>query len=325
MIFYNHSVDLPFTKKKLVFREINTEEQLFLAKANFSHSNDKESLYDYFLFVKKIIENCLENKNILNEINVIEYILFLVKLRILSIGLNIDLLLKQKNKTKIQLNLKNYLLNLYKASEFLEKEENNLIQDKNIEIKLNWPFLNSLEFFSKMILENKNEYEMFTESIQEYIEYIKIKNKKISLNNFNTEEKIKLTNNLNLKIKNKIQEKIIEALKILVTSEVFDVSTFKTQKFNFYNLSFIEHLKLFFSSDVKTLYQEIYILSSCHLNPEYIMKISPSERKVYFSIIQEQRKSQEKSSGKVDFLPTGNNISSDLEKLAAEFGDLPPQ
>ena len=79
MTFYNYSVDLPFTKNKIIFRELNTKEQLFLSKANFTHSNDKESLYDYFLFVKKIIENCLEDKTVLNQINVIEYILFLVK------------------------------------------------------------------------------------------------------------------------------------------------------------------------------------------------------------------------------------------------------
>jgi hypothetical protein len=62
--FYNYSVDLPFTKNKIAFREYNTKEQLFLSKANFTHSNDKESLYDYFLFVKKVIENCLEDKEI---------------------------------------------------------------------------------------------------------------------------------------------------------------------------------------------------------------------------------------------------------------------
>jgi hypothetical protein len=133
--FYNHSVDLPFTKNKIIFREINTQEQILLAKANFTHSNDKESLYDYFLFVRKVIENCLEDKTILDKINIIEYILFLVKLRMVSIGLNIELLLKQKNKTRVHLDLKSYLLNLYKASEFLEKEENNIFIDKNIKIK----------------------------------------------------------------------------------------------------------------------------------------------------------------------------------------------
>lgn len=326
MVFYNYSVDLPFTNNKIIFRELNTKEQLFLSKANFTHSNDKESLYDYFLFVKKIIENCLEDKTVLNKINIIEYVLFLVKLRIVSVGSKIELLLNnnQKSKTKVQIELKNYLLKLYQASDFLEKEENNLIFYKNIKIKLNWPLLSSLEFFSKMIIENKSQYEIFNESIQEYVEFIEIKNKKINLKDFDIKQKTNLVDNLNLKIKNQIQEKIVEGLKILFEAEIFDVGDFKKQKFNFYNLSFIDHLKLFFSYDIKSLYQEIYLLATCNLNPEYVLNISPSERKLYFTIIEQQKKNQEKSSSNVDFLPNNTNISNDVKNLAAEFGDMPP-
>lgn len=324
MSFYNYSVDLPFTKNKIIFREINTQQQLFLAKANFTHSNDKESLYDYFLFVKKIISQCIENKEILEEINIVEYVLFLVKLRIVSIGSMIELFLNTQNKTKVHIDLKNYLLSLYKASEFLEKEENNLIFYKNIKVKLNWPMVKSLENFSKMVLENKTQYQIFNESIQEYIEYIEIKNKKIILSEFDFKQKTNLIDSLNLKVKNQIQDKIIESLKILFEAEVFNVGDFKTQKFNFYNFSFIEHIKLFFSYDVRSLYQEIYLLASCNLNPEYVLNISPSERKVYLKIFEQQRKSQDKSSNEVDFLPQNTNISNDVKNLAAEFGDVPP-
>ncbi len=326
MNFYNYSVDLPFTKNKIAFREYNTKEQLFLSKANFTHSNDKESLYDYFLFVKKVIENCLEDKEILKKINVIEYVLFLVKLRIVSVGSTIELLLNnnQKEKTKVHIDLKNYLLKLYKASEFLEKEENNLIFYKNIKVKINWPSLSSLEFFSKMVLNNKSQYEIFNNSIQEYVEFIEIENKKIILNKFDFKQKINLVDNLNLKIKNQIQEKVIEALKILFEAEVFDVGEFKKQKFNFYNLTFVDHLKLFFSYDVKSLYQEIYLLATCNLTPEYVLDISPSERKLYFNIIEKHKKSQDKSSERVDILQSNTNISNDVKNLASEFGDVPP-
>jgi hypothetical protein len=324
--FYNYSVDLPFTKNKIIFRELNTQEQLFLAKANFTHSNDKESMYDYFLFVKKIIENCVEDKNILNRINIVEYVLFLVKLRIVSIGSSMEFFLNNKSptKTKVQIDLKNYLISLYKASDFLEKEENNLIFYKNIKVKLNWPMVQSLENFSKMVLENKSQYEIFNESVQEYIESIEIKNNKILCGNFDFKQKNNLIDSLNLKVKNQIQDKIIEGLKILFEAEVFDVGDFKNQKFNFYNFSFIEHIKLFFSYDVRSIYQEIYLLASCNLNPEYVLSVSPSERNVYLKIFQQQRKSQEKSSSGVDFATQNGNISNDVKNLAAEFGDVPP-
>ena len=326
MDFYNYSVDLPFTKNKIIFRELNTQEQLFLAKANFTHSNDKESMYDYFLFVKKIIENCVEDKNILNQINIVEYVLFLVKLRIVSIGSSMEFFLNNKSqtKTKVQIDLKNYLISLYKASGFLEKEENNLIFYKNIKVKLNWPMVQSLENFSKMVLENKSQYEIFNESIQEYIESIEIKNNKILCGNFDFKQKNNLIDSLNLKVKNQIQDKIIEGLKILFEAEVFDVGDFKNQKFNFYNFSFIEHIKLFFSYDVRSIYQEIYLLASCNLNPEYVLSVSPSERNVYLKIFQQQRKGQEKSSSGVDFATQNGNNSNDVKNLAAEFGDVPP-
>jgi hypothetical protein len=80
---------------------------------------------------------------------------------------------------------------------------------------------------------------------------------------------------------------------------------------------------MFFSNDIRSLYQEIYILSSFNLPPSYILNISPSERKIYFSIIEEQQKrNQEKGNGGVgDITPKSNQ---NLEDLALEFGDTPP-
>ena len=106
MEYYNYSVDLPYTKTKIYYREVNTQEQLLLAKANVSISNNKESLYDYSQFSFEVILNCVKNKEDFYKINIVEYVLFLVKLRIISIGATMDFLLKtednSKTKTKIQ-------------------------------------------------------------------------------------------------------------------------------------------------------------------------------------------------------------------------------
>ena len=92
--------------------------------------------------------------------------------------INIDFILKteteSKVKTKIQIDLKKYMLNLYKNSNFFENDDNSILSEQNIEIKLNWPVLTSIATFNKTIKSTKNQYHFFNDSLCEFIEYIKI-------------------------------------------------------------------------------------------------------------------------------------------------------
>jgi hypothetical protein len=318
---YSYNVELPFTKNKINFREISTQDQISLAKSNLSNGNDLDSLYEYFILSKTLFEQCIKEKEILNKITVIEYVLFLVKLRMISVGLNIEFLLKNETsqKTKIKIELKTYLKNLYEIGKFFENDENQYVFDKNILIKLNWPRVNSIQNFKKLLSENKNEYQMVLETLQEYIQYIEIKNKKIIFDNFNDKQKIEMIDSLPINLKNKIQDKIIQAISFIFETKLFDVKTFENERFNFYNLRFIEHIKMFFSYDIRSLYTELYYLASFHLPPDYILKISPSERKIYLSIIEEQQKAKENKNSKDDFAEAA--VSQSVKDLALEFGD----
>jgi hypothetical protein len=325
MEYYNYSVDLPYTKTKIYYREINTQEQLLLAKANISIPNNKESLYDYSQFAFEVILNCVKNKEDFYKINIVEYVLFLVKLRIISIGATMDFLLKTgedtKTKTKIQIDLRKYLVNLYNASNYFETDS--VIIENNLEIKLNWPDIKSILTFNDICLSNQTQYEMLNDSLCEYIEYVKIDGKhKLIFNAMNQKEKVKLFEKIPLKLKDKLQQKIIEASKILSEYNLFQVSFFDDYRFNFYNLSFIEHIKMFFSYDLKSLYQEIYFLSNYKLSPSYILSISQSERKIYMSIIEDQNKKDQKSSSNSG---DGESYSDAVKKLALEFGDEMPK
>jgi hypothetical protein len=73
---------------------------------------------------------------------------------------------------------------------------------------------------------------------------------------------------------------------------------------------------MIFSYDVKSIYSEIYFLANCSLNPEYILSISPSERRIYMSIIQEQRSKRDGNQ------PDQNSEA--LKDLALEFGEELP-
>jgi hypothetical protein len=322
---YNYNVELPYTKSKIYFREINTEEQILITKANISFSNNKNDLYEYHDYVLNVILKCIKNKEDFYKINIIEYILFLTKLRIISTGSTIDFVLKEeenkKSKTKIQIDLKSYMLNLFKASNFFEDLNNSIFSEKELEIKINWPLLNSVKTFNSLFLNHKHEYEIFENSLFEFVEYIKIKNKKIVLNQLNSEEKIKLFEKLPIILKNKIEVNIISAVKSLIEADLFNVSIFKDYKFSIYNLNFIEHIKMLFSNDLKSLFREIYYLAYSNLHPDYVMKISDSERKIYLTIIQEESQRQEEASkGNSEALSEEIGYSQAVKDLALEFG-----
>jgi len=96
--YYNYNIELPFSKKVVAFREINTNEQMALAKANLSFNNSKDNYFPFNNFVLTTVKNILENKNDFDKINIVDYMLFLTKLRIVSIGNIITLTTESKNK-----------------------------------------------------------------------------------------------------------------------------------------------------------------------------------------------------------------------------------
>jgi hypothetical protein len=314
-------VDLPHTKTKIKFREITTQEQILLAKANLNFPAESQFLYEYNKFILDIISKCVEDFNLFQNINIVEYVLFLIKLRIISVGGTIEFLLKdQERKTKVLIDFKKYMLNLFNGANYFDSVENNIITDDKFTIKLNWPKLSALPLFNTFLLENKNELDLLNGSLQEFIEFVKFENFKIDFNNIDNDKKIKLFEKLPMHIVKTIQEKTLNALKQLFEYDLFEISVFKDQKFNFYNLNFIEHIKMAFSYDVKSLYQEIFFMSSYNLPPDYILSISPSERSIYSSIIEEQNKKRE---GEKDPMSESikNDVSQDVKDLALEFGE----
>jgi hypothetical protein len=324
--FYIHSVDLPYSNINIKFRELTTQEQILLAKINIIYPYNKDTLLECCTFIKDTIESCVKNKDDFRNINILDYIMFVVKIRMISIGDSIEFLLNnEKIKTKVKLNLNNYISNVYNASNFFELEENSLVKDdeRKMQIKINWPSLDSIEYFYK-IFNTNNEYEIINNSLHEFIEYIKIKDfSNLYFKNFTTEQKIDMFGKLPLVLKTKVQDLILKALDKLINYELFNISTFKDQKINLYNLSYVEHLKMFFSYDLKSLHEEIYYLSTNNIPPEYTLKLSPAERNLYLSIIREHEKRKESGSVGGDLPVSGGKQSDALKKLALEFGQNP--
>lgn len=325
MQYYNYSTDLPFSGKVINFREINTGEQIALAKANLSFPNNRNNYYDFNNFILKVFKNCIESPKEIDNLNIIDYVLFVTKLRIVSIGHIIELVSEVENqetktvKTTIDLNV--FLRNLYNAAN--DSLVENEIFENDIMIKLNWPTVSSIKLFQSQLNQEKSEFKLFSNTFQEFIEYIKIGDKKIFFESFNTEEKIKITEKLTASLLKKTQKTILEALNFLSKQDLFGLTSFKEHTFNFYTLNFIDYIRLFFSYDIKSLYKEIYYFSEANLLPDYIMNISQSERKIYSAIIEEQKR-KKNNDVSYDFDKIGSKPLTEVEKLAVEFGESPP-
>lgn len=326
MDFFNYSTELPFSKRIIKFRELKTREQIALAKANLSFPNNKNNHLDYYDFVLKTINNCLEESGSLNDVNIMDYVLFVTKLRIVSIGNIIELITESKNreisKVKTKLNLNEFLKNLYVSS--TEALVDDIIEENEIQVKIGWPMTHSVSLFQRLLNDNKSQYQIFAESFHEFVEQITYKDVKISFLSFTTEQKITLMEKLSVSLIKKIQERVLEVLKFLMNYDLWSVSTFEGYNFNIYSLNFIDFIRLFFSYDIKSIYQEIYYMGKEGISPEYILNLSPSERKIHLSIIEESKKT-EKDESSYDYNEIDKNSSSAVEDLALEFDDIPPK
>jgi hypothetical protein len=317
---YNYNLDLPFSKIKLEFREINTQQQLDLAKACVSFDSSPSSLLDFYNYCNKIIKSCVLNVEDLEKIDIVEYIFFLVKIRMISIGSTVDFLLNDnsKTKTKIQVDFQKYLLNLYNASNTFETLE---INDEIFKIKLRWPDIKSINHFYEF-LKTEKHWSLLNDTLCEFIDIMYFKDLKMDFKQLTVDERVKLFEKIPVKYKDKIQNEVFNACNLLFNFDLFELTNFKDYKFNFYNLSFIEHIRLLFSYDVRSIYEEIWFFASNNLDPNYILGISNSERKIYSSIIAEHNSRKNKSNTEVpENAGQNSGYSDDVKKLALEFGD----
>jgi hypothetical protein len=313
MNYYNNNLDLPFSKKKIYFRELNTREQLLITKANISFSRSIEDCKEYHSYILDIILGCIKNKEDFLKINIIEYILFLLKLRILSIGSDIEFLMNNtKSKTKLTVDLKQYMLNLYNIANKINDDQYTLVQN-DLKIKINWPFLNSILNFDMIETKNFDQYQSFEKTLVNYIESISISDKKIYFLNFNDEERFNVFNKIPATLKNDIEKKVLDLVNELTNENLFGLDVLGKYKFNIYNMNFIEHIKIIFSYDLKSLYREIYYLAVNNLSPEFVFGLSDFERKTFLTIIQEENQKSDKSSENT------TEYSDAVKKLAVEF------
>lgn len=320
-----YKIQLPFSGVTLNFKELSTKNQLDIEKLNLFYPQKIDFYLEYHNNFLKIIEKCVENYEDINYINIVDYLLFCLKFRIISIGNVLELQVKSETEENKFVNLKIDLqmliqnLLMFGEQSLVQKELN--LEDKNLKITFGWPNIKSIEKFYNLYFSDISFEEKVLETIPEFIDQVQIKEDIIDFKNLNHSEKEKILYLFPASVKNQIQEAILKNIKEFSSFDLFQISYFKDQKFNFFNLIYIEIIKLIFTQNLKRIYEEIFLLSNYNLNSDYVLNMSPSERKIYLSFIEAQRKNQTpQNTSEVNM----SSNSKSVEDLAVEFGDVPP-
>jgi len=310
MEYFLHSADLPFSGIRLFYREINVKEQILLGKIAILYPFGEENNNDYITAFEKILINCVENKDDFYKINILDYILFLTKLRILSIDNNLELEFQdndEKNlKPKFTIDLANFMKNLYQVA--IDTKLSEEIEYKSLKVKLNWPSIKS----KIVLLENKKN---IIPTIPEFIEKITIdKDQVISFENFESYQKEEVYSKLPISFKNKIENKIFKSIEELVNKNLFDIKGMDWFKFNLYDSSYFHFFRLMFSCNLKQIYQEYYLLASKNISLSYVDNMSIPDKKVYCSMVEEEFNLKSKRNQPIGNPSDGSMSLSDLIK-----------
>lgn len=287
---------MPISGLVINYRELSSKEQLILSKANILLPLDKENVENYSRHLKKILENCVENKLDFNKLNIIEYLLFAIKLRTTSLG---EVLILQTQEeideevvtVKFNIELPKLIYSIFSKCRDLFSQK--YILEDNINVHLDWPNHNDEINFYK--LQNLQEFELLRDSTVLFINHIDLYGKIISFSDFSLKQKMELFDRLPAKIRLKIQSEVLNNIKKFSELDFIESSKKEYLKINFYNWSFQNFLRLMFSDNLKNIYQQYYLLASKKISLDYVDNLTVAERNVYFSFIEEEYESRKQS------------------------------
>lgn len=277
-IYYDYFLEFPYSNIKTNFKEITTKDQLYLSKSRLTF-NDNEH---YFNFIKDICLNSIKDKNEFEKIDLIEFLFYIIKSRIICSGPKLELMTEINGMTaKLNLNLNDVLKNIYDSIDTKLLK----ISYKEYDITLGFPYLKDFALINsskKNTIDVVNSFYLFIKRINN-----------IEFSNLTSDQREILFNKLPLSVVFKIKQNILNLFEELDKKNIFNLDYFKNFKLNVYSNSYIEIIKILSLYDIESIHREIYLLAD--MNPEYLLKTSPSERKMYLNFYIQEKESKSKN------------------------------
>jgi hypothetical protein len=284
MEYYPYALQFPYTGTTLIFKELTSLQQITLNKINSTLPPTPEYRVDYFKILIDIISDTLKHKEKLTELNLVEFLMFLIRLRAVSIGSAIEFSVEDKEtdkNKKISFDIYTLLNNIFNISSYIEKYQ--FIEDNNVCIKLTWPFLMSEENFLSSL---KKEYsQRFMDSMYEFIENIEIGSQVFNFKNYNKEQKEKMFDLLPLSVKNIIQTNVVSLLKEASEEKLFEIEQFESYRFELFNCTLQDIIRFLFVNDEQVLMKENLFLINKGLSLNDIYNMSPLSKTNYINLI----------------------------------------
>jgi hypothetical protein len=302
---------MPLSEIKIFYKELNNRQFLALSKINLILPLNEETAVDYATIFREIVLESIKNKEDFLKLNIIDYILFLAKLREVTIGEDLELYVKEANVSdmpvKFNLKISSFIQRLYSLAK--ECLPNNNLTFDNFNVEIDWPNLQEEEFFLKKIPQDSLSLaDKVISSIPYFIKKITFDSNCINLINLNFEERTQIYNKLPFSIRQNIQSLIIEAVLKLKNGDVWNVKHLQefSNGIDLYSISYQGILRLFFSDDISGILEEYYMLASKGVVPFYLDSISVAERKVYMTLFAKELEALN---------PKGNKGGEDFESL----------
>jgi hypothetical protein len=286
MEYYPYALQFPFSKTILNFRELTCYEQAVLAKINITLPPSPEYRTDYQEVLLELFQSTLKNKDNINNLDIVEFLMFVVRLRAVSIGSFLEFTVgdEEEKKKKIKFDLYSLLKNIYDIGQIIYDFD--FIESDDVEVKLKWPDLKGEFHFLSLI--SKDNTEKFLSTMCEFVEYIKIKGQMFNFKSFGIKEREELFDLLPISVKNMIQTNIISLLQKISEMPLFELQEFESYKFEFYNSTIQDIIRFIFANDENSIMVENIFLLNKGFTITDIDKMSPVMKQNYINHFIEQ-------------------------------------
>lgn len=286
MEYYPYALQFPFTKTILNFRELTCYEQLLLCKINNTLPSTSEYRTDYLEVLIELLQSTLKNKSKINDLDIIEFLMFTIRLRCVSINSFIEFAVEgndEKNK-KIKFDLHNLLKNVYNTGQILH--EYDTIESEDTLIKLKWPDLSGEYHFLNLI--DKDNTEKFLSTMCEFVDFIKIKDNTFIFKSLDTKQRKELFDLLPVSLQNIIQTNIVSLLQKISDEPLFELQEFSNYKFEFYNSTIQDIIRFVFANNENSLMVENVFLIGKGFTLNDLNTMSPVTKQNYINHFIEQ-------------------------------------
>lgn len=289
-MYFTHSIQFPFTKTIINFKELTCYQCSNLIKINTNFPPEDDYRLDYHRLLVEIIQDSVKEKENLYKLNIIEFLMLCIRLRTVSISSTIELSLESEKNTNVVINFYDVLFNILSISNKIKNYE--FIKHEDTEIYLNWPLLQNEEYFLSNI---KEEYiTRFLNSIPLFIDKVKIKDDLFDFNLFKPEEKKELLDALPASIKNIIQTNIITLLKEISEIYIFGVKQFDQYKLEFFNATIQDLIRFLFAGTEDSKILETIFLKKHGFSIQEINEMYPLEKNNLINYLTQELKNENK-------------------------------